>query len=197
MYSFAKRICLIILVLLGRWKVEGLEHVPKNGPLIAVCNHISYWDPVLVGCALPRQVHFMAKAELFSYPIFKNILHKLGAFPIKRGVSDRNALKTAIKLLQDNELIGVFPEGTRAKPGTLLPFKSGINMIAYKAGSPILPMAVINSRKVLLGWRYPVRVIIGKPIPYPESKDRPSREELEALNQKIWHSVYDLLSKNQ
>jgi 1-acyl-sn-glycerol-3-phosphate acyltransferase len=197
LYAIFKRICLIVLLLFGRWKVEGREHVPKEGPLVVVSNHTSYWDPVLVGCALPREVRFMAKAELFSYPILKNILHAVRAFPIKRGTSDRTALRMAIKLLQENEVIGIFPEGTRSKSGTLLPFKSGINMIAYKANSPILPIAVINSSRVLLGWRYPVRVIIGEAISFPKAEERPSKEELEALNNKIWQSVYDLLSKNQ
>lgn len=196
MYRFIKGICTIILFIFARWKVEGREHIPSQGPLIVVSNHTSYWDPVLVGCALPREVHFMAKAELFSYPILKNILYMVRSFPIKRGESDRNALRTAIKLLNNNEVIGVFPEGTRSKTGNLLPFKPGVNMMAYKAECPVLPIAVINSRKVLMGWRYPVKVVIGKPIYFPFTEERPSREGMEELSEIIRRSVSDLLQKS-
>ncbi|HHT63380.1 MAG: lysophospholipid acyltransferase family protein [Bacillota bacterium] len=193
MYRFFKLVCILILNIFSRWKVEGREHIPPQGPLILVCNHTSYWDPVLVGCAMTREVRFMAKAELFSIPVLNLILHVVGAFPIKRGQSDRTALRTALKLLKDNEVIGIFPEGTRSKTGELLPFKSGVNMLAYKADCPILPMAVINARKVLLGWWHPVKVIFGKPIFFSFKDSRPSREELEELNEIIRQAVQDLL----
>jgi 1-acyl-sn-glycerol-3-phosphate acyltransferase len=195
-YSFAKAVCTIILNIFSRWKVEGLEQIPPDGPVILVCNHVSYWDPVLVGCAMPRKVRFMAKAELFSIPVFGKILKLLGAFPIKRGQSDRTALRTALRLLKENEVIGVFPEGTRSKTGKLIPFKSGVNMLAYKAQCPILPMAVINSRKVLIGWRYPVRVVFGTPVNLISYDKRPSGEVLEELNEKIRQAVQDILDKN-
>jgi len=192
-YSFLKGLFTLVLILLGRWKVKGREHIPSSGPLVVVCNHRSYWDPILVGCALNRQVHFMAKAELFSYPLLGTVLNKVGSFPIKRGQSDRNALRTAINLLKENKIIGVFPEGTRSKTENLLPFKPGINMVAYKAQCPILPMAVVNSRKVLLGWFYAVEVRIGKPIAFASMDQRPSSEVLEDLSEQIRQAVSDLL----
>lgn len=118
------------------------------------------------------------------------------AFPIKRGQSDRTALRTAINLLKENKVIGVFPEGTRSKTGKLLPFKPGVNMMAYKAECPVLPTAVINSRKVLMGWWYSVKVIIGEPIFFPSSDQRPSREALEEMSEKISQAVSDLLEKS-
>jgi len=196
LYGFIKGVCTFILTIFGRWKVEGQENIPSHGPLIVVCNHASYWDPVLVGCAINREVRFMAKAEIFNYPILKNILHMVGAFPIKRGQSDRNALRTAINILKKNEVIGIFPEGTRSKNGELLPFKPGFGMMAYKGECPVLPMAVINSRKVLLGWRYPVRAVIGKPIFFTLSDQRPSGEALEEMSEKISQAVADLLKKS-
>lgn len=195
LYRFLRTLLRIILLCFGRWKITGTENLPRQGSVIVVCNHVSYWDPVLVGCTLERQVHFMAKAELFSIPLFGSILKKLGAFPIKRGRSDRSALRTAIHLLQQGKVLGVFPEGTRSTTGDLLPFKTGITMIAYKAGCPILPMGVINSKKVLLGWFCPVEVRIGKPIELSVMERRPSVEQLEEYTNNCRHAV-ELLLKN-
>lgn len=195
LYRVLRMLFRIILMCFGRWKITGIENLPAYGPIIVVCNHVSYWDPVLVGCALSRPVHFMAKAELFSIPVFGNILKKLGAFPIKRGQSDRSALRTAINLLRQGKVIGVFPEGTRSTTSNLLPFKTGITMIAYKAGCPILPMGVINSKKVLLGWFYPVEIRIGKPMELSVIDRRPSAEELEEYTEDCHHAV-ELLLKN-
>lgn len=196
MYGFIKMVCTFILIIFGSRKVEGRKFIPTQGSLIVVCNHRSYWDPVLVGCAMKRQVHFMAKAEIFAYPILKNILNMVHAFPIKRGQSDRTALRTAINLLKEDRVIGIFPEGTRSKTEELLPFKPGVSMMAYKAGCPVLPMAVINSKKVLLGWWYPVKVVIGEPIYFPPHDQRPSGEALEKMSEKISQSVADLLDKS-
>lgn len=196
MYRFLKIVCTFILITFGRWKIEGQKLIPAQGPLIVVCNHRSYWDPILVGCAMKREVRFMAKAELFTYPILKNILYLVRAFPIKRGQSDRTALRTTLKLLKDDEVIGIFPEGTRSKTRELLPFKSGVSMMAYKADCPVLPMAVINSKKVLLGWWHPVKVVIGEPIYFPLHDQRPSGEALEEMSARISQAVADLLQKS-
>lgn len=193
LYRIVRSILRLILVIFGRWQVTGKEHIPTSGPLVVVSNHLSYWDPILVGCALDRQVHFMAKAELFSYPIFGSFMWAMGAFPIKRGQSDRNALRKAIHFLQEGEVLGVFPEGTRSKNGSLMPFKPGITMLAYKGQSPILPVAVVNSSKVFFGWFYPVRLHIGPPIEFPVLDKRPSSEILEELTEKSRQAVAELL----
>ncbi|MGI6065013.1 MAG: lysophospholipid acyltransferase family protein [Bacillota bacterium] len=193
LYAFAKALFKIILIVLGRYKITGQENIPDKGPVIVVCNHVSYWDPIVLGCALNRQVYFMAKAELFSIPIFGNILKRLGAFPIKRGHSDHKALRTAIRLLKEGKVLGVFPEGTRSKKGSLLPFRTGITMIAYKAGCPIVPVGLINSKKVLIGWWKPVEVKIGKPMLFPQVIKRPSSEELEEWTEQSRQAVAFLL----
>lgn len=193
LYSFAKSLFKVILVLVGRYKITGQENLPKDGPVIVVCNHVSYWDPIILGCALDRQVHFMAKAELFSIPIFGSIVKRLGAFPIKRGHSDHKALRMAVRLLQGGKVLGVFPEGTRSKKGSLLPFRTGITMIAYKVGCPVVPVGLINSKGVLLGWCRPVEVKIGKPMGFPQVEKRPSPEELEEWTEQSRQAVALLL----
>jgi len=194
MYLFCRVILRVFLRIVGRWQVVGREKVPSSGPLVVVCNHLSYWDPILVGCALDRQVHFMAKAELFAIPVFGAFMRRMGAFPIKRGQSDRNALRTAIHLLQAGEVLGVFPEGTRSKTGQLMDFKPGITMLAYKGECPILPVAVVNSSRVLSGWFHPVRLLIGQPIAFPHQDKRPSTEILEDMTRKSRQAVADLLA---
>lgn len=193
LYRFARFILRIFLTVVGRWRIIGRGNLPLEGPVMVVCNHVSYWDPVLVGCAMTRQVHFMAKAELFSYPVLGPLVRALGAFPIKRGQSDRNALRTAIHLLQDGKVLGVFPEGTRSKTGALMVFKPGITMLAYKVECPILPVAVVNSRRIFSGWFHPVEVRIGEPIEMPHMDKRPSSEVLEELTEKSRQAVEYLI----
>ena len=193
-YWIVRRIMRFILSVFGRWQVIGRENIPAEGPVVVVSNHLSYWDPIIIGCALERKVHFMAKAELFSYPGLSAIVRGLGAFPIKRGQSDRNALRTAIHFLQSGEILGIFPEGTRSKTGELMAFKPGITMLAYKGQSPILPVAAVNSPKVFFGWFYPVRLLIGRPIDFPALDKRPSSEVLEELTEKSRQAVAALLA---
>jgi 1-acyl-sn-glycerol-3-phosphate acyltransferase len=94
-YSFAKHVCALILKIKG-CQVQGLENVPSEGPLIVACNHLSLWDPVIVGCTMPRQVFFMAKEELFGIWGVGTILKWLKAFPVKRGQSDIGAIKKSL-----------------------------------------------------------------------------------------------------
>lgn len=197
LYTSLRFIFRLFFSLIGRWKINGVSNIPLEGPVVVVSNHVSNWDPLIIGCALNRKIHFMAKAELFAIPIIKNIIPKMGAFPIKRGQTDRNALRIALKLLKENELIGMFPEGTRGNTREMLPFKPGVTMIAYKAQCPILPVALVNSRKVLSGWINPVEVRIGKPIEIPfgdKNEKKSSGEIIDDITQKSRQAIQDLLS---
>ncbi len=159
-YKFARLLCRIILVILRRWEVRGTENLPNSGGLVLVANHISYWDPVVVGCAVNRQVCFMAKAELFHIPLLGPVIRALGAFPVQRAKSDRNAIRTAVKLLKEGNVVGVFPEGTRSHTGKLMKPHLGAAMLAFKAGVPMLPVALSGTRGVF----GKVKIFIGRPI---------------------------------
>src|SRR5690554_5001896 len=115
-YSFALYLFLIYFRLFYRWRVFGRENIPA-GKFIVCSNHIDWLDPPLVACSLgaANKINFMAKAELFRVPVFSVLIGKLGAFPVHRDRPDRRAIQLALQLLQDERILGMFPEGTRRK----------------------------------------------------------------------------------
>ncbi|MFH1686886.1 MAG: lysophospholipid acyltransferase family protein [bacterium] len=152
--------------LLLRARVSGTEHVPRQGPFIVACNHISYYDPPIVGCWVPRGVYFLAKAELFRWGPIGWLLRKVHARPVRRGVIDRGALEMADQILEDGLGLVVFPEGTRARKGEFLPPKPGLGRIALKAGCPIVPAYIRGSDRIgaCLTFREHLRIEFGEPI---------------------------------
>ena len=152
------------------WRLtwEGVENIPREGGVIIASNHISYYDPPFVSVSAPREVHFMAKRELFSVPILGFLIRNLNAFPVSRGKYDRQALEAAIEVLKKRETLIVFPEGTRSrKKGEFLPPKPGIGVLAKEGGVPIVPTYISGSdelAKVFFSFGR-IRVIFGSPIP--------------------------------
>jgi len=164
-YWFARGLFRFLFAVFCRWEIEGLENLPERGPVIVVANHVSYWDPIAVGSALPRHVFFMAKKELFSYPVLGHILRWLGAFPVNRGRPDRAALKRAFTLLKDGEVLGIFPEGTRSKTGEMLTPYNGAAYLALQAGVPVCPVGLIGTKKIFYrGLFRKFKVRVGAPI---------------------------------
>lgn len=179
-----------------RWlfslQVVGVENLPKTGGAVIASNHISLWDPPLLGTALPRPIHFMAKQELFENPVFSWVIRQLNAFPVQRGSADRVAIRKALALLEQQELVGIFPEGTRSKTGQLGTSEPGMALIAAKAGVPIVPTALFGTNQFQGGFTLPnFTVIIGTPI-YPEP-GKNDRESLDRLSQTVMRSINDLL----
>jgi 1-acyl-sn-glycerol-3-phosphate acyltransferase len=157
-------------------------------------NHISNLDPPLVGCAMQRKIHFMAKEELFKIPILAPIIRTLGAFPVKRGGGDHQALKTSIQLLKNGQVLGIFPEGTRSKTGELGKAHSGAALIALKANSPVVPVAIIGSYRLFRS----IKVIFGKPIdvtPYTQGKI--GTEQASALTECIMVQIRQMIEQHR
>lgn len=153
-----------------RWQVTGQENIPAEGPLIVMANHVSHLDPPAVGCALTRQVHFMAKKELFINPVVSWVFHKIGTFPVKRGKPDRSALKKALSILKEKCVLGIFPEGGTNRSGKLLDARPGAVMIAHRSGAPVLPVGI--------NYENGMRVSIGEPITLPADIDRKKAGEI-------------------
>jgi 1-acyl-sn-glycerol-3-phosphate acyltransferase len=162
-YALAKGLLSLVLKIKG-YKIQGLENLPPAGPVIIASNHISLWDPIIVGCTLPRPIFFMAKEELFEHPILGKIVPHLGAFPVKRGQGDISAIRKSIGVLKDGNVLGIFPEGTRSKSGEIQEAMSGIVLIMEKSKAPILPVKVYGSRGLLSQKRGNIGITIGKPI---------------------------------
>lgn len=162
------------------WRVEGRENIPAEGPVILVANHISYLDPPLLGAALERPVHFMAKAELFRNRIIGNILRRVHAFPVERGTADRRAIRQSLELMSEGKVLAMFPEGTRSRTGELLPGQSGVAMIALRSRAMVIPAGIAGTSKVDR-QKYPpagrpkIALHFGPPVPLDdlyESTDR-------------------------
>ena len=131
-----------------RMEVKGLESIPREGGLIFASNHVSNVDPPLVGCCIPRNVHFMAKQELFEIPVFGWVIRQINAFPIKRVERDIGAFKMAQRILGSGGTIILFPEGARQKAGRLGRAKAGVGMLARKTGARVVPVYVHNSDRL-------------------------------------------------
>lgn len=150
---------------------EGAHHLPESGPAIVVCNHVNYLDPFIMGVVFDRPLHFMAKSELFENPILGWLLRKVYAFPVRRGRSDRQAIRHALKVLQEGHVLALFPEGTRSKTGALQEFQRGAAMLALRSGAPIIPMVILGGHEALAGGRklprrVPIKVRVGEPITF-------------------------------
>jgi 1-acyl-sn-glycerol-3-phosphate acyltransferase len=190
LYRFAKLLCTTVLVVLRRWEIRGRENFPLTGGLVLMGNHISYWDPVVIGCAIPRKISFMAKAELFDVPVLAPIIRKLGTFPVRRGGSDRSAIRKALELLGSGCVVGIFPEGSRSESGEIMEPHMGAAMIALKGNVPILPVAVKGTR----GFTGKIIISIGKSVTLDEYRDKKiEKKELIIISNKIMGNISMLL----
>ena len=161
-----------IYKLLFRGTLIGRENIPKKGSFILVSNHGSLLDPPLLGHAVGRNISFMAKSELFRVPLLGFIIKACGAYPVKRGVADKNTIKIACEKLSNNNSIGIFIDGTRQKDGRVNKPKQGAALLAFKNQKLLLPVAIINSHKLVrLRFCIPfftkIVIKVGKPINPP------------------------------
>ncbi|MGI6226055.1 MAG: lysophospholipid acyltransferase family protein [Peptococcales bacterium] len=195
LYNFLKCLLGFFMLFLVKIDVKNLDRLPKNGPVIIACNHLSNWDPIILGVYLPRKLHFMAKEELFKIFILGSIIKQLGTFPVKRGVADRNAIREGLKILQENKVLVLFPEGTRSKTGELLPFQSGVALFAHKGNAPLVPIGLTGSNTILSkGLRAQVTLNIGEPIYLDQLfEGKVSGVQLEEVTQILQNKVKDLL----
>ncbi|HHW14643.1 MAG TPA: 1-acyl-sn-glycerol-3-phosphate acyltransferase [Firmicutes bacterium] len=179
LYWLARGLIRLLAGVFLRWEIEGAENLPSEGPVLLAINHLSAFDPLLGGSAVNRKVHFMAKEELFRSPLLAALLRRLGAFPVRRGESDRQALRQALRLLEQGEVVGIFPEGTRSPDGRLQQAQTGLAFLAQRARAAVVPMAILGSRGLLSGFLRPgkVRIVIGQRVYAPEGGEDDSAHE--------------------
>ncbi len=190
-YDIAKLVLRLLFNIFLRLKVYGTENIPKDGPLVIACNHISLLDPPVVGTAATRKVHFMAKQELFV-PVLGTIYKLLGAFPVRRGGADREAIKHGIDILKDRQVLAIFPEGTRSKTGKLGKAQPGALMMASKAQATIVPACVMGTDYKRQGRIWPkVTVVFGKPIYFPKDV-KVTKELLQSLTDEMMEEIAKL-----
>ncbi len=183
--------------ILFRGRVSGRQNVPTSGSLVVVANHGSHLDPPLLGHALGRPVAFMAKEELFRVPLLGPFISALAAYPVKRGASDREAIRTATARLNEGWATGVFLDGTRQTDGRINDPMPGAALLAARSGSPLLPVAIINSHRALgtgqsMPRLVPIQLRIGEPVPPPASRRKP---DLEATTRELQRRINALLDQ--
>jgi 1-acyl-sn-glycerol-3-phosphate acyltransferase len=189
----------LIMAIYAKIEVVGAENAPRRGGLIIVSNHLNNADPGIVGAFVPRRVVFMAKDEMFQWPIFGGYVRLIGAFPVRRFEADLKALRRAVQVVQRGQALVMFPEGTRSKTGSLGPGHPGTAMVALRAGTPILPVAITGTEVVRLPAaffrpfrRTRVRLVIGQPFFLP-SVGRPRAEDFERCTDIIMGRIAALL----
>jgi 1-acyl-sn-glycerol-3-phosphate acyltransferase len=173
-----------VLYGLFRLRARGRENVPASGGCVLACNHVSNLDPCLVGLPLwPRRwLRFMAKAELYWWPA-TFVLDGAGAFRVRRGVGDAEAVETAVQLAREGHVIAMFPEGTRREKGLVKKHearpRSGAARIALEAGVPLVPCAVAGTDR--LSRLGPLRVTYGAPV---EIEDLRASDDVRSASQE-------------
>lgn len=173
LYSFAKAAVYGVLKPIYRFEVIGKENFPAEGGVLLCSNHINNLDPPVVGINAPRPVYFMAKEELFNVPVLGKILPDLNAFPVKRGMSDREALRKGLGILKEGKVLGLFPEGTRSKTGQLGKGLAGAGFFALRSEANVVPCAIIGPYKAFSR----LKVVYGKPIDMKELRERKASAE--------------------
>lgn len=190
-YTIAKNVCRAVLGPLYRIEVHGTEHIPKEGAVLLCSNHISNLDPPVVGMLFPRPVAFMAKEELFEAPVIKHLVPHLKAFPVKRGMNDRDALRKALAILKEGEVLGLFPEGTRSKDGTLGEGLAGAGFFALRSKAVVIPCAIIGPYQPFKK----LKVVYGPPLDMEKYRqEKVSAEEATAV---IMREIGKMIEKYQ
>ncbi|WP_435798969.1 lysophospholipid acyltransferase family protein [Peribacillus asahii] len=191
LYRFARNVVKIILTPIFRIQTVGRERFPKDGGVLICANHIDNLDPPVVGITSPRDIHFMAKEELFHAPILKQLLPNINAFPVKRGLSDKGALKMGLKILKDGEVLGLFPEGTRSKTGELGKGLAGAGFFALRTNAVVVPCAIIGPYKPFRK----LKVVYGKPVDF--SQYREQKLSAEEATEIIMDEIRKLISAHK
>lgn len=195
-YWGATHLLRLLLFLLARWEVRGREHVPRSGPVIVVANHLSNADPPILAAAIRyRRVRYMAKVELFRFPV-GIVMRLYGAFPVRRFEADARALLAAERILRHGGVLGMFPEGHRSRTGYVGEPRPGTALIALRTGASVLPCAIEGTeqlRNPLVVLRRPrIAITIGEPLRLEVVK-RPGEEDVSMATEKIFGAITALL----
>ena len=189
-YQIIRLLLLAVFKIFFRIKIKGKENMPEEGGVIVMSNHISAFDPPLLAAIFSRPIRFMAKKELFENPIMRIVLFLADAFPVDRSKNDITAVKKALSVLSEREVLGLFPEGTRHPEGKLGNPKAGSVMLAIKSGVPILPVGIKNIKN-----EGRITINIGETFTLEQfSKKRLSREERKKAAQFIKNKIKEELN---
>ncbi len=200
-YWVIKAILTPILRFLFKVRVQGLENVPKTGPIIMASNHVSFCDSIFLPLVLRRRITFVAKAEYFDNPKTAWFFRAIGQIPIRRegGTASQRALDSAREVLESGGVFGIYPEGTRSPDGRLYKGHTGIARLALQTNTPIIPVAMIGTREaqpigqVKPNFFMPIIVVFGKPLEYDHFMDRADdRQVLRSITDEVMFELREL-----
>jgi 1-acyl-sn-glycerol-3-phosphate acyltransferase len=186
-----------ILRLLAPLRTYGAERVPREGGVVLALNHFSWLDPPAFGTACPRTIFYMAKSEIHEVRVFGPLIRGFGAFAVRRGESDREAVRLAREVVADGNALGLFVEGTRQRSGVPGQAKPGAAMVALHEQVPVVAAAIHGSQDWKLGTFRPVSVAWGSPVRFDglSPGGRAYREvstEIERRIRALWEFLVDL-----
>ena len=192
MFSIFRFIGAFWVRLFYRIKIIGAGNIPRRGGGVLCANHVYAKDLIVLGCAVKRKVRWMAKAELFKNPFIGKFLKGLGAFPVKRGMLDREAVRTTYDLLSKGEIVGIFPEGTRNRnKEDRTAGKRGFVSFSLKARVPIIPVSLVYGKgpfkKNQLFSKIKVVIHEQRLLEFDKKYDR---EEMDAISSEIMKIIY-------
>lgn len=188
-YYFARSLIYFVFFFIYRLKVYGIENIPKNGRAIICGNHANVLDPLFIGLSIKRQIYFMSKKEMYKNKLIAFVILKLGTIPVDREGADLAAIKKSIKVLKQEQLLGIFPEGTRVQGLSLDNAKPGIGMICIKATSPVIPVYIDANYKFFSR----VNVHIGKALDFSSQYGQKlSSEDYKDISKHILEKIYEL-----
>jgi 1-acyl-sn-glycerol-3-phosphate acyltransferase len=196
-YRAGRLVCLLLTKVVFDLRVEGREHIPQSGGAILAANHVSFMDPVILGVAAWRPLHFMAKEELFRCRPFGWLLRLFHAFPVDRRRTDLQAMKRAISLVREGEIVLIFPEGTRGDGTRLQEAKPGIGFIAARSAAPVIPALhrgteLAFPRGAWLPRPHRITVRFGAPLRFASTGTAEAHRPMAEFSQKIMEKIAEL-----
>ena len=197
LYAFLKPCAVAVLRLLFGLRSRGRGHVPAEGPVLLVANHVSVLDPLLIGAAAPRPLDSLAKAELFRIPLLGGLIRRLGAHPLRREGADAGALRAGLRILKTGGALLMFPEGTRGEEGVLGPAKPGAGMLAVLGGATVVPVYLSGSGRAWPRGRWfprltRVTVTFGPPLPVAVGGRASRKDDYEAVSRAMMAAIAGL-----
>ena len=188
MYRFLVSIVSVLVKLIYRVKINGIENLKDDQPFIISANHIHIFDPVILATLTKRQIFFLSKKELFEKKLFAKFFGKLGVIPIDRDNTDIKAIKSCFRVIRDGNILGIFPEGTRVKTIDINNMKKGVALIALKNKVNILPIHIEGTYRIFSK----ITVEIYPMIEINNFENMEDSEAIDKLTEELFNQIYQV-----
>jgi 1-acyl-sn-glycerol-3-phosphate acyltransferase len=192
LYEAVRWLSIFVFNVTARLRVRNIANLPQSGPFIIASNHLSWTDIPLIAMPVRRKVVYMAKEEYFSSKLAW-LVRFLGAFPVKRGEADRQALRAGEEQLKKGNILVIFPEGTRSRTRTMATGHSGIGLVALRSGVPVVPVAIWGSENALKKFGTPITISYGEPIVLKPKGKKITREDIDGATNLVMHKIAAML----